>query len=237
MAVMWDQLKAPNIFASFEEGVQEARAKRREDTYDAYQKERIEGERMDRQNQAADRATADADRQRAGLGRAAVANAVKNKDMAGARSAAIGAGDPKLLDAISKMEDDERENLKQRNEIQGAALNSLRDPNTGQLLPDAAQRWDNMKQRFMANGWKPDELDFDPLQPGVIDAEIAEAMELKDILARAETNRHNREMEGIQRGRAESYDYSARRPRAGRGGGGRGGGGKPAGPRPTGRTF
>jgi hypothetical protein len=84
-----------------------------------------------------------------------------------------------------------------------------------------------MKQRFLSNGWKPEELDFDPLQPGVIDAELADAMTLDETLKLAETSRHNREMEDIGRDRAQSYDYGQRRPRAGRGGGG-GAAGAPA---------
>lgn len=221
--IHWEALRAPNIFGALTEGYQQGQQAKRQQTYDAYQNERIAGERMDRQNQTADRARIDADRARAEQGRTDVGAAIGRGDTAAARQAAITAGDPRLLDAISKMDDQTRADLKERNQTTASALHSLRGPD-GKLLPDAAVRWANMKQRFLTSGWKPEELDFDPTQPGVIDGEIADAMTLDESLKLAETSRHNHEMEDIGRGRAESYDYGQRRPRAGRGGGGAGGG-------------
>jgi hypothetical protein len=214
----WGLARAPNIYGALTQGMDQGRQNKRQDTYDAYQQELIAGERMDRQNQAADRARIDADRARAEQGRTATADALGRNDMSGARKAAIQAGDPRLLEAVSKLDEQTRADLKQRNQTQAAALSSLRGPD-GKLLPDAAARWANMKQHFLSNGWKPEELDFDPLQPGVIDAELADAMTLDETLKLAETSRHNREMEDIGRDRAQSYDYGQRRPgRGGRGG-------------------
>jgi hypothetical protein len=116
----WGLARAPNIYGALTQGMDQGRQNKRQDTYDAYQQELIAGERMDRQNQAADRARIDADRARAEQGRTATADALGRNDMSGARKAAIQAGDPRLLEAVSKLDEQTRADLKQRNQTQGA---------------------------------------------------------------------------------------------------------------------
>jgi hypothetical protein len=211
--INWQGLRAPNIFAAYSEGQDQARQEKRQATVDAYQQERIQNERTDREAEMADR-----DRQ--ARGRKGATDALAKDDYAGAQKAAIDAGDPQLLAYLKGLDAQKREELKQRNQIQGTALNSLRDPKTGQLLPDAAQRWANMKSRFLQSGWHPEELNFDPTQPGVIDAELAQAMSLDKALTLSEQARHNREMEDIGREGVSVRREVGMRPRAGRGGGG-----------------
>lgn len=185
--VNWGLARTPNIYGALSDGFEQGQQMQRQKAQDAIQQERLTNDRADRQ-------TALDDRARQTQGRTEAADALGKGDYKAAAQAAIKADDPQLLSHLRSLGDQERAQLKQRNEAQGAALASLRGPD-GQLLPDAAQRWQGIKQQFLASGWHPEELNFDPMQPGVIDAEISQAMTLEQSLRLAEDRRHHIEME------------------------------------------
>lgn len=203
MDIEWGNQRAPNIFANFTQGYQVGRAIKKNRQADRADKVFASGD-----DAAAERAYIEA-------GDVQSANAIHSRrledrreqvrqdavgkmaggDASGAAQAAAAAGDQQLFEQITKLDDAKRARLKEHSQVIGAALHSLRGPD-GQPLPDAAQRWANMRAHFEADGYSPEELNLDVTQPGVIDGGISEAMTVYQAVQAAEQARHNREMEG-----------------------------------------
>lgn len=229
MPVDWSGLQAPNIFAAFQNGQEQGRQARQDRQMESYRQAQIA--KMD-----SDTRRAEEEQARILGGRQQAADALGRHDYDGARSAAVGSGDTDMFEQIGKLDAEHRAHLKEHNGVLGQYMQSL----AGLPPEEVAKRWAIAKPRFLANGFDPESVDFDPTQPGVIEQEIAEAGMMDDMLKRVETERHNKAMEGkpglmmrdadgnwvpnetfiAAQGRAAAAKRAPPRPRAAGGGGG-----------------
>jgi hypothetical protein len=206
MDLNWDQLRAPNLFASFAQGQQygqkQKQYRQEQEQYEQSQRARNMFANGDDQGaergfiQAGDIPSANAihsrrndDRRLEARGKAVDALGAGKMDEA--RQSAIGAGDDQLAAYIDKMDERQRATVKEHSQQMASALYEIRD------LPPAEQaaRWGEMSQRFAAEGYKPEELAIDFNQPGAIQKEISDALTVKEKIEAAERSRHNLQME------------------------------------------
>lgn len=190
----WGLLRPANIYGAFESGLQDARrAKKdareaaRQDVQDAYYQSRIDAEAFDQRRQTAED-------ERLAAGRKTAGDLLAKGDYAGAQTAAL--GDKELYDHIKGLDAAHREQLKGWNATIGQSMRGLLGPD-GKPLPDAAVRWQNMRAQLVGSGIPEDMVNVDVTKPGAIEAELADAGQMDELLKSVETYRHNTAMESI----------------------------------------
>ncbi|RAK52140.1 hypothetical protein [Phenylobacterium deserti] len=234
--INWGALNQTNPFAQYVEGREVGAAMRqkgmRDKAYNIFATDPAQAEQI--LMQAGDIRGANAIHERRELERqravqADVAGRIGQNDYAGAQQVAVAGGEYDLASTIRQMGKEQREQVKEQMGVLAAALYPLRD-----LPPDqAAQRWaqiaPSLSQRY---GYKPEDLNLDFSQPGVIDQHVAEALGVKEMVEQGnedrnfglkqdqfglererfgETRRHNRATEAVSRGQLGVAQSNAQR--------------------------